>query len=313
MYLARCSLSTHHESGCVGNARPERWTQTGCGMAAHAATPARTQGFVGESGRNGRDASPPLVTRGGGTKWVVGPGVGRPGRKRWESADKPGSVEDNHPSGTHVAVRLERPTRKPLRAAGTDPKVRALPYLVLLQVGFAVPPNVATGAVRSYRTLSPLPATTRLHVPRHRRFAFCCTVRGLAPPRHYLAPCPMEPGLSSTSLNAAVAWPTPARSIRCRRVYSPGFGGASASASSYSSLRLRPVSCAAMRAACDTGNSCSSTLSVPAAASASRPRRPAAAHPPRRARSRLVSCWHRSRIGSPARPACRGTRARSAS
>ena len=85
--------------------------------------------------------------------------------KRWESADKPGSVEDNHPSGTHVAVRLERPTRKPLRAAGTDPKARALPYLVLLQVGFAVPPNVATGAVRSYRTLSPLPATTRLHVP----------------------------------------------------------------------------------------------------------------------------------------------------
>jgi hypothetical protein len=120
-------------------------------------------------------------------------------RKRWESADKPGSVEDNHPSGTHVTVRLERPTRKPLRAAGTDPKARALPYLVLLQVGFAVPPNVATGAVRSYRTLSPLPAATRLHGPRHRRFTFCCTVRGLAPPRRYLAPCPVEPGLSSTS------------------------------------------------------------------------------------------------------------------
>ena len=79
-------------------------------------------------------------------------------RKRWESADKPGSVEGNHPSGTHVAVRLKRPTRKPLRAAGTSPKARALPYLVVLQVGFAVPPNVATGAVRSYRTVSPLPA-----------------------------------------------------------------------------------------------------------------------------------------------------------
>ena len=34
---------------------------------------------------------------------------------------------------------------------------RLLPYLVLLQAGFAVPPSVATGAVRSYRTLSPLP------------------------------------------------------------------------------------------------------------------------------------------------------------
>ena len=32
-----------------------------------------------------------------------------------------------------------------------------LPYLALLQVGFAVPSNVATDAVRSYRTVSPLP------------------------------------------------------------------------------------------------------------------------------------------------------------
>ena len=31
------------------------------------------------------------------------------------------------------------------------------PYLVLLQVGFTLPPTVATGAVRSYRTISPLP------------------------------------------------------------------------------------------------------------------------------------------------------------
>ena len=29
------------------------------------------------------------------------------------------------------------------------------------------------------------------------RFAFCCTFRGLAPPRNYLAPCSVEPGLSS--------------------------------------------------------------------------------------------------------------------
>jgi hypothetical protein len=35
-----------------------------------------------------------------------------------------------------------------------------LPYLALLQVGFAVPSSVATDAVRSYRTVSPLPART---------------------------------------------------------------------------------------------------------------------------------------------------------
>jgi hypothetical protein len=58
-----------------------------------------------------------------------------------------------------------------------------------------VPPSVATGAVRSYRTLSPLPSS-RLPATL-RRFAFCCTFRGLAPPRRYLAPHPPEPGLSS--------------------------------------------------------------------------------------------------------------------
>ena len=70
-----------------------------------------------------------------------------------------------------------------------------LPYLALLQVGFTVPPGVATGAVRSYRTVSPLPSPLLALG----RFAFCCTFRRLTPPRSYLAPRPQEPGLSSTS------------------------------------------------------------------------------------------------------------------
>ena len=69
-----------------------------------------------------------------------------------------------------------------------------LPYLALLQVGFAEPSGVTTDAVRSYRTVSPLPAP----FPALRRFTFCCTFRGLTPPRRYLAPRPAEPGLSST-------------------------------------------------------------------------------------------------------------------
>jgi hypothetical protein len=47
-----------------------------------------------------------------------------------------------------------------LRAPAISMKKRPiprLPYLALLQVGFTVPPSVATGAVRSYRTISPLP------------------------------------------------------------------------------------------------------------------------------------------------------------
>ena len=53
-----------------------------------------------------------------------------------------------------------------------------------------MPRTVASRAVRSYRTFSPLPDEVR-------RFVFCGTFHGLAPSRHYLAPCPKEPGLSS--------------------------------------------------------------------------------------------------------------------
>ena len=35
-----------------------------------------------------------------------------------------------------------------------------------------------------------------------RRSIFCCTCRRLTPPRSYLAPCPLEPGLSSLLANA---------------------------------------------------------------------------------------------------------------
>ena len=78
---------------------------------------------------------------------------------------------------------------------GTMRAAPLLPYLALLRVGFTMPPSVATDAVRSYRTISPLPARRS----GRRRYAFCCTFRRLTPPRGYLALCPMEPGLSSPS------------------------------------------------------------------------------------------------------------------
>jgi hypothetical protein len=59
--------------------------------------------------------------------------------------------------------------------------------------------NVTTNAVRSYRTFSPLLTTS------HQRFIFCGTFRRLAPPRHYLAPYPLEPGLSSLRYRRATA------------------------------------------------------------------------------------------------------------
>ena len=72
-------------------------------------------------------------------------------QRKQESAYKPGFVIDSHSSGTHITVRLKQPTRIQCGSHLLDP------YLVLLRVGFTMPWNVATHAVRSYRTLSPLP------------------------------------------------------------------------------------------------------------------------------------------------------------
>lgn len=108
--------------------------------------------------------------------------------KKLKLTDKPGSVEDNHSSRPAIAHWLKQPTRVQYGPYLMNP------YLALLRVEFTVPRTVASRAVRSYRTLSPLPDPAYAG---HRRFALCCTGRGLAPPRRYLAPCPMEPGLSS--------------------------------------------------------------------------------------------------------------------
>lgn len=125
--------------------------------------------------------------------------------------DKPGSVVDSHSSRPAIAHWLKQPTRVQYGPYLMNP------YLALLRVEFTVPRTVTSRAVRSYRTLSPLPDPT---CAGHRRFALCCTGRGF-PPRRYLAPCPMEPGLSSPPPvspeedddEAATVWSASARSI----------------------------------------------------------------------------------------------------
>jgi hypothetical protein len=92
-----------------------------------------------------------------------------------------------------------------------------VPYLALLRVGFAVPSAVTRDAVRSYRTVSPLPVTGE---PAHRRFTLCCTFRRLAAPGRYPAPCPAELGLSSTPEGAAILTRPPL--IRPNELQCPG-------------------------------------------------------------------------------------------
>ena len=100
-----------------------------------------------------------------------------------------------------------------------------------------------------------------------RRYTFCCTFHRLAPPRRYLAPCPVEPGLSSPSGLAATVWRAQARRYRrsgaCAsktvtpeptNAQSPVSPSLIACARRYSSLRGSPVSSALIRATCLTGN-----------------------------------------------------------
>ena len=130
--------------------------------------------------------------------------------KKKESADKPGSVEDNHSSAIRVATYLKRPTREHVwatRAAPSEDDAACSPIWS------------CSGRGLPCRRVLP-PARCALTAPFHpyrpppdegwglRRFAFCCTFRGLAPPRRYLAPCPGSPDFPPR-LRAAIAWPTP--------------------------------------------------------------------------------------------------------
>jgi hypothetical protein len=75
------------------------------------------------------------------------------------------------------------------------PKSILHPYLVLLPMGFSMAPFVTKRAVRSYRTLSPLPSiNTRFSKGGLLSVAL---IPGVTPAGHYPASLSMEPGLSS--------------------------------------------------------------------------------------------------------------------
>ena len=123
-----------------------------------------------------------------------------PFRKRWsQPAYKPGSVRpatlaggrrDGHSSGTAVTGRLEQPTRMAGPEDGPEP-LRAPPPLFGFAPGGACHAvAVAGSAVRSYRTLSPL--------PRKRGGLLSVALSlGSPPPDVIRRRVSMEPGLSS--------------------------------------------------------------------------------------------------------------------
>ena len=108
--------------------------------------------------------------------------------KLGQTACKPGSVRPATPEWT--AIHLGRPlpdasSNQPGRRPGNGFSGRTgMPPLFGLAPGGVCRAAPVTGrAVRSYRTLSPLP------VPEDRRFAFCGTFPGVAPAGRYPAPC----------------------------------------------------------------------------------------------------------------------------
>ena len=123
-------------------------------------------------------------------------------RRAVEWASKPNSVPRRRRGGDHssrptVARRLEHPTRS-LRLDEPKPATRwtGRPELLLGLAGGGVCPAtaVASRAVRSYRTISPLPAEPKA---RRRRYLFCGTIPRLTPGWRYQPPYPAQFGLSS--------------------------------------------------------------------------------------------------------------------
>ena len=127
-----------------------------------------------------------------------------------ESADKPGSVVDSHSSRCCVTTALKQPTRTQRGPRHWVPiwscSEWGLPCHALL-------PGARCALTAPFHPYRP----PEVYFKGLRRSTLCCTFRRLAPPRRYLALCPMEPGLSSpntfSGVLAATVWPTPAASI----------------------------------------------------------------------------------------------------
>src|SRR6185312_5331659 len=127
------------------------------------------------------------------TRWIEpaepGDSVGRGARRPVSRVlSAPGvsrrRARDGHSSGTRLAARLARPTRATGRECPCDnladrsARPRRSPLFGLAPGGVYPAAPVTRGAVRSCRTVSPLPAGDE---PLRRRTVLCGTFPGVAP------------------------------------------------------------------------------------------------------------------------------------
>jgi len=92
---------------------------------------------------------------------------------------------DDHSSRRSVTGSLKQPTRVAVRIPDLSGKPDVPPLFGFAPGGVCRADPVAGIAVRSYRTVSPLPAP----LARNRRSVFCGTFPGVAPAGRYPAPC----------------------------------------------------------------------------------------------------------------------------
>ena len=126
--------------------------------------------------------------------------------RKGQTACKPGSVRpkrrDDHSSGTHLTMRLTRPTRAAGRERPRNNHVVTLqpPLFGLAPGGVYHAAPVARDAVRSCRTVSPLPAgqTCSRRPPCTGGLLSVALSLGSPPPAVSRHRVPVEPGLSST-------------------------------------------------------------------------------------------------------------------
>ena len=130
-----------------------------------------------------------------------GPGFGLGGRHR-QAGCKPGSVHgrqgrplDGHSSGTPVAGRLARPTRTTGRKPPCPRSAGCRPYLVLLRVGFAMPPALLSARCALTAPFHPCRGAGRTGAPG----GLLSVALSLgSPPLDVIQhPDPVKPGLSS--------------------------------------------------------------------------------------------------------------------
>ncbi len=117
------------------------------------------------------------------------------------ASNKPGSVENNHSSGTAVTDCLKQPTRESVRDRrwATRPNTPFGGVVRCPTPLFGLAPSGVYRAASCYQSRGALLPHLFTLTRQAWRYIFCGTFRRLAPPRRYLAPCPKEPGLSSAA------------------------------------------------------------------------------------------------------------------